>query len=586
MSDNVYDQTPAPDQLILGTFALASPETVANRAYDVETLAADATFGDPVPIEQEIRSLLLDGSRVKRLRDGNRESYFVVRIKAKNPIALAQGEADLRAELYKSNTLKWTPPHALVPTSAFVVVTSSFRWLFDDHRETQLTRIFGVRFVCLPHVRSDFEVLVPALATPPAGEPTVTSINAASSTTGWTGSSTPTTDGSSVIIKPADAANPQIWPPTTRWAKLTIAATNPTPYIRVKAHAARGTITALTLEVDGAAAANPVLVDGNDYYFVTADTSVTTLKINASISQYLTNTVSPQALYVDDVSKYSRLPSFGSGRQLTRTIDVLGSERTPGSIEMTAGSSLSNLAIIHTIPDDGTGYTPQLSTAFLSGSSATQAAYISGKDFTITSANVFEKPLAQIPEGRYELAALVVSTLAGTYAINWTAQVYVSGVAVGEQLSGSANGTWTGAGREYVTLGRMLLPPTRAAEANPNATLRITIQAASPANHLDEAWIFNLTDGALTVVKTNSWCVFLDGAAVDELTPSAWAGNSSDRSDAYALSRRTEILAIGQHIWRPGRTQIFTATRGPADVPVALRYTPAWSHHPALLEAP
>jgi len=587
VSDNVYDRTPAAKSLILGALPLSSPGTkLAGKGYELEVLASDASFGNGDPIEQEVRSFLLDGARVNHLRDGNRESFFQVRVEALTPIALAEAEADIRAELGKINRLRWTPPHQGSPVSVFVVVTSSMRWLFDDHAETQLRRIFGLRFVCLPHVRSDFEVTVPALATPPGGAPTVTSINACTATTGWTGSSTPTTDAASIIIKPADDAQPHYWPPCTRWALLTRSAFNPVPYICVTARASKGKLTDLRVEADGVALQR-VLVKGNDWFFLTADTSVTTFKITGDIGEYLTTTTVPQALYVDDVSSYNKLPVFGTGRQNARSIEVLGSERTPGTIELVHGSSLGGIVMVYTYADDS-GYTPELSTDFISGTAAAVGTNISGQEFT-TGTQTFEKPLSEVPDGRYELNCVLSTSVAGSgYTVTWTARVYVGGGAVGEQLSGTVTGAFAGGdSRMFLRLGRLLLPPTKVPDANTTATLRVTIAMSAPANKLDEAWLFNLTIGELTVVDVNSkWALFLDSASLEDLAPAIYAGTAADRSNAHALSKRTDVFAAGRHVFPPGRVQVFTVTETGVDVPVSFRYPPCWSHHPALLTAP
>jgi len=593
----VYNQTPAPKRLTIGgTYPLASPDTIAGRPYDLETLAADANFGNPQPITTEVQSLLLDGARVEHLRDGNRESYFQIRITADNPHDLARGEAELRAQLQRITTLEWTPPHALAPTSKFIVVTSSMRWLFDDHAELQLKRVFGVTFVCLPHVRSADTIVVDAITTPGStSPPTITTVDNCNATTGWAAewklvgtsdpwATIPVTSYAGTAIK---ADSPTAGPPapvavaasSIRVSK-TFAAFDASPYVRFTITSSRA-FDYVALRVDDTWV-EPILVDGDDYYFETADTSVTFLRLQVNWPR-LISPAYPD-LFVHDVAKYSRLPQFGTARELGRTIRVHGSERTPGSIAVEHESTALGGHVIVYTHDDASGYTPPLGPDNISGSSSVVSTNVSGKAYNLDTPAVFEKSLAGIPAGRYELGALLsIPSGSGSYDIAWSAQTYVGGVAVGEAQSGTTTITWTSDLKIYAPLARILLPPTRVAPGA-TATVRISISDPTPGSGpditLDEAWIFNLSIGALTIAKTTKRRLWIDSADIPLGVPAIWTGDNADRSDAYALSLRSQVLAVGTHVWNPGTTSIFTVTEGVEDAAVSFDYTPCWSHHP------
>ena len=128
--------------------------------FAVETMADGTDFGNPQPIEVAIRSLLQDGSATVHEGDDNRELPLRIKISASDSGGLAQGEEALMAELYRRNTLTYTPADGWGPPTVFDVVTSSLAFSTDDLAENRGEHYWLVRLVCLPFGRSETAVTI------------------------------------------------------------------------------------------------------------------------------------------------------------------------------------------------------------------------------------------------------------------------------------------------------------------------------------------------------------------------------------------------------------------------------------------
>ena len=130
-------------------------ELMANvtGAVRFDTLAVDATLGNPVPVTEAIASLMTDGGLATIKSFSNRTALFNVTITAPDPGALADGEAELMTALDAVSALAWHVPFG--PSSFFDVVACWSEHAFDDLTEIQqLQRTFRVSFECLPFARS------------------------------------------------------------------------------------------------------------------------------------------------------------------------------------------------------------------------------------------------------------------------------------------------------------------------------------------------------------------------------------------------------------------------------------------------
>lgn len=137
-------------QLEVGALALMENDW---GLYRFDTLGANASFGNAVPVSEVISSLMADGDLTTTTRFGNRVATFDVKITAEDAGALAAGEAALMAEVDKVNTLTWHVPFG-APT-VFEVVRSWPEHQFDDFAEVKrLQRTYRISFECLPFGRS------------------------------------------------------------------------------------------------------------------------------------------------------------------------------------------------------------------------------------------------------------------------------------------------------------------------------------------------------------------------------------------------------------------------------------------------
>lgn len=122
--------------------------------FAVETLSEGTDWGNPQPIEVVIRRLLQGGSIVVHEGDDDREIMIRVTITAPDSAALAAGGNALMAELYRPNTLTYTPADGWSEPTVFDVKASSLAHVMDDLREVRGQRTWAVRLVCKPFGRS------------------------------------------------------------------------------------------------------------------------------------------------------------------------------------------------------------------------------------------------------------------------------------------------------------------------------------------------------------------------------------------------------------------------------------------------
>lgn len=145
--------------LVLGDLELIAPY---GSPFAVETLAEGTDWGNPQPVEVVFRRLLQGGSIVVHEGDDDREITLRVQITAPDSAALAAGGNALKAELYKPNTLTFTPPDGWGAPTVYVVKASSLAHVMDDLGYVRGEQTWAVRLVCKPFGRS-VDAVVPTL---------------------------------------------------------------------------------------------------------------------------------------------------------------------------------------------------------------------------------------------------------------------------------------------------------------------------------------------------------------------------------------------------------------------------------------
>lgn len=569
--------------LVLGDLDLMDSQ---GSPFAVETLAEGTDWGNPQPIEVAVRSLLQDGSIVVHQGDDNREVALRVVITAPDSAALAEGEAALMAELYRANTLTYTPADGWGPPTVFTVITSSLAHTMDDLGEVRGQRTWSVRLVCEPFGRSVDEVDNAAPAPPPPGAPTVVVINDGSATTGWTSSSSLTSDGNYVENAYAEVSG---W--NTHWLQWSGAAVDmsTTPYLQIDYRTFHSSTT-VTVTADGVAleyVGSQVVGAYTRATYLCPDTSITTVRI--TVSHYVTAAFF-SFLRVDQVRRTDTFETPGTTRESQRTLTVDGSARTQGTLLIEHDTDALGDVLAYTFQDSGNGYSPPLRQYRSSGgSSSPDSSLVSGESDMLDTQLVFDVPAASLEPGRYLLMARLKGSVASAATLTVTARTRVNSTDLDSPISRSALVT-VGTGWSIVPLTPLNLPTRDLASAS-SAMVRITVQDADTSGvdvDLDEAWLFDLERGSLVQVACGTGTPAAGGPSnrlwllppsVTSPRPRIFRGFAEDQSDAFYPG--SDVGAWGQFTFHPPQMAVFTVTSNAESAGVSLRHFPRWHTHAA-----
>lgn len=568
--------------LELGALDLASGG-VHEDGYTLSVLADGATFGGPQAGVREIVSMLADGNLVTYDRAGNRVAEFTVLIEGADGVALQAGEVALRRELYRPNTVTWMPPADFSAPTVYQVVTSDMSPLFDDIDEMKGRRKFRVTLTCAPFARSLNPVTIAAMEAP-APTPTSATITNADTTTGFTATIADYYPGGGLPLMANVVTDEGAYAQTSGsgyWLSLRMIYTPAAPVSMTST-------TYLVVEVSGSpsprfrltingveASAVPALSVATSagtvkFVFDTAGGSLS--KIALGFDEKSSTPVS-RTINVHDISRTDTLPQV-TKRQTTRTVDVLGTERTPASVHVQSPDGVSNLGmtIVHTSPEDDSGYAPPLRRWRVSGATTPTAdsSTMSGAREPITVANPFvaEVPNLAVPEGGYLLAARLRIASGTAATINWATDTRIDGVAEGYvtdyvTVDFPSTGTWF-----FVPIAAVTLPSVRSMSG------KVRILLSSATAELDEAWIYRVDDGCAlswvhNVTKPHLW---LDPPDLTSSVRRIWVGADAGRADASHPG--ANLGTHSDHTFAPDRARVFTATAGVENPAADLTYFP------------
>lgn len=531
--------------LTLGDLLLTD-DLPSDDGYRLNVLADGASFGVAQSVQEVVTSLLADGDIVRTTRYGNREVTFSVEITGDSLVSVQAGEVALRREIGKGNLLAWEAPDVVPVPTVFEVVDSSMEQVFNDLDELKRRRIFRVSLTCAPWARSLDPVTVSAIA---GGATTPTLVDACNSTTGWTSTYIDT-----VITSAGGAVISTRSKPMTDMVRTGSIVMSSTHY--------------LLLEHTGIL--NVLFINGVTVPVTVARTLTNgrTLSVfetsGATITSFRALTKVDGLLSIFEVSKSATLPQV-SPRQVARVIAVGGTERTPASIRVKSanGTDKLGLTIVHTSPEDGSGYSPPLRRWRTSGNTVTaDSTAVSGaREPLHPNAVVAQVPTSSLPEGGYLLCAYIRVGVAGTYSVFFSgvtllpppnASVGLGPVVNQVRLTFPVAHTWV-----LVPLGLMSLPTVRTSAGK----VVVSIQRANTESVdmlIDEAWLFRVDDDcALTIgdiAATNLW---IDSPDVNSPVPTYWMGDSMD-----ARAHPGPSLRPGNHTLSPDGTATFAATLG------------------------
>lgn len=578
--------------LTLGSLLLTDSTPDDNHGYIFNVLADGVGFGVAAGAQEIVTSLLADGDLVRTTRYGNREVTFLVEITGPDLGSLAQGEAALRSEVGRGNSLTWQAPDVLSVPTVFDVLTSGMSQTFDDLDELRRRRTFSVTLTCAPFARSANAIVVPALAPPPITPSTVV-VDLCSATTGWAaepGDSLFIDSGSVRTTVPGGVAGNNTLT-LTRAASIDVTAH---PFLEIDWYAslspaavAGGTpVPAPIVTAAGVTlpeAARFYLSSSGGFSWFRSHHSVTQGQLNSGFSVKLTNLGADPgggaSLSIAEVRKSNVNPG-ASPRQITRVIETVGTERTPASIHVSSADGLLPLTdmVVHTCPEDGSGYSPPLRRYRTAGQSVTAAGTaFSGAYESITGAGVqYDTPTTALPEGGYVLAAYMRTPTPGLVSVAWSTSTIFPGGTVEEGFTNDITRfNFPDDGWHFVPLATLSLPSVRTKAGGVRTIIQVP---TGPTVYLDEAWLFREDeDCALTIVRSsprpNLW---LDSADSASLVPTVWVGDGYSTRVHPGLG----LIAQGNHVLTPGGTAVFTAalTDNPA---TEATFYPRWHSNAA-----
>lgn len=581
--------------LTLGSLTLTGSKHFSDpeHGYWFEVAAEGTEFGSPEAVTSIVQSLLADGSVVRYDRDENRTIPVRVRVHGPTLQAVAHGEAALRMATKVRNELTWQPPDNFAPPSVYETYPSAMTsvqesgWDLDEM--VRRVRTFRLNLMASPHARSQNPVVSEALR---SGTTTVV-VDTCDSATGWTATRNGAPDvattfweaGSVSVAELSDAVGlpPETWT-LTRPGSVDF---TDTPYLvaemRTIGSVGLGNVVVI---VDAGLPSQRFLkilevrkiADGTPHYRVTWDATGT-----ASTITFWHRTDDPnqvwQGVFVRNISR-TDIPPGPTPRQLTRVVEVEGTERTPGSLELFSGGATAlGMTVVHTSPEDGSGYSPPLRRWRVSGAGETSnlsAVSQALESILLPNPFVAEVPNRAVPEGGYLLAARMLVPTAGVTAINWAAETVTRGVGQG-YVTDFAHWEFTTAHTwNFVPLAVLTLPTLRSEEG----TVRIQMSSSVPVE-LDEAWLFRVDDDcALTVIRDVATArMWLDSPDINSRVPRVWIGDNEHRTDAFHPGGN--LYCHGNHTFAPDKVSVFTATSGVSGPAVSMSHYPRWHSNAA-----
>lgn len=564
-----------------------------DEGFRTEVSADGTTWGSVETVVSQIISALSDGDLVSETHVGNRELTLTVRISGTWGGDVTLGEKALSAVVGKPAELVWQPADLDEPPTVFDVLYSTMDFKWDDFEELIRTRTYTVTLTALPWGRSAEKVVTPAV-TP--GSPAA--IDSGSATTNWTAPYGPT--GATVTVVSGAVT-----------ATYNSALKNSRPYFPFYGTTLRRTAT-INVTADKFVGIDWKSSVGG-YFFISTEAGVMTevrrepapssgytrswfrasdsvgsiAYVDVELNLNGKKGVGTQTLAVDQIVQANALPTTGTSRQVTRIIEPGGSVAAEGDVIVQHASAGLGRAIIHS-HTAGNGYSPALSQWWSNGPTrVADATTVSGaRNSLATTRTLFNIPFSALPEGSAHLWARVRQTTG-------TAQMVGIAYGVGSDMGGyvpdaqefetrfvipDAN-IWT-----IVPIARVVLPPRT---LGPAGSVRVALLRSTVHDlELDEAWLFAMDKGRLTVVDCGTGTPAI-GTSHNRLVVSPpslerphgdiLVGTAEDLSNVYTPA--DGLIACDQvgHRFDPdGGSTVFTVTDGTTGAAVSFEHYARW----------
>lgn len=598
--------------LTLGSFALVGGE---GNGWSVHLRGADQDWGNPTPRDVALQSLLQDGAPTVTQGWDNREQRFIVDIEASDSGALSAGEAALMAEIGRPNLLVHTPYDGWGKPTAFEVWTSHLEYLPDDLVEAhENTYTYALVLTIRPWARALDEVITEAIDVPGEDDPGWTPIDVVvdngSSTSGWSpgagsvpGTTVAVSSGAVRGVPPSSSYSAWILRrvgtvPTDETTLLVVdwrfavASGQGTGFTqKIQAWLRYNTGSAQRLEAVAAAPAPAAGYTRTTFALPPAASFNDITFIGSATKPYQGGTVQGNgSLWVDQIRRTNTPPAIGTDRQKFLQLEVKGSVRTDGSLEIYHDTDSLGQVVAYTWLDDGVNYLPPLRAWMLTSGfvDTTDPSTVSGGFNDLDDMVTYEVPVARLPRGLFQMWGRVRSDFIGTTVVNWTARTWIGGTSVGPAQSGSVRIPFGGVNTwRFVNLAKAVaLPPVDVAEDS-TATVRITLVAADPSAaeiDLDEAYLFwlrrdNEKTGAITYVAMpgSTKRLRIDTPTTEVPRPRILAGNAEDWTDAYYPAESVASWEI--HEFVPPMTKALVVTTNAENAKARLRHYPRAHSH-------
>lgn len=580
--------------LTWGALSLVGPGE-SESAFDIE--AIDGTnFGNPEPVIEVVRSLLIDGALAAVTGWDNRAVPIRLRISANDGEAAAEAEAALMQQvlLDRPPPLVFTPPLELSAPCVFDTVVARLDrdtdegWDLDEVLRGD--RFYLLTLTCLPFARAVESSTVEALPVPsdPGGVVEWVNVDTCDTATGWAA------EGNTGDVQPAYDAG--------TWVETHSSISTPNNYLRLIRTGSivvpAGRYLAIDVSMEASFAAveghwsvyysgswhSPTAIvpgigeDGFTRLFFANVGTITSFKVAFDFTS-----VGAGAFVRLACSNVAYTDTIGSSttttlRQQSRLATVAGSMPTQAAARLydATPADLGTDILLYTTRN--TDLPPNLRAWLkVSESAAADSAMVSGSRHTLATATKFRVPAELLRTGSYALMARMSVSVAGT--LGWSAKITALGGAarVGTSIvmSGEVDLEVT-AGYEILNLAAMILPPVEIEETGIAVELTLT---GTVDMILDEGWLFSLDDGALTWIKDTEGMDWIEvrSPELGAARPSVWGGRGALGTQAACIDWKCE--SFGSHRFEPGEMQIFTVTTTSLESQCELEFFPRFHSH-------
>jgi hypothetical protein len=560
----------------------------SEEGYTFRVVGDDATLGDAEQVVSVLMSMLTDGSIIHLDRDDNRQPSFIVEIECPfdDGLALARGEAALRAVCKRPVELVWGPPQAGALPAVFDVVNSTFDLLYSDLDEGIVVRAYRIGMSALPYARSHEETVFTAEPVPPAdGVPALTTINNCDTTAGWSSPVDTVTDVGSAIRVTGDSGATLLR--TVGVLTTAAGAFTAKPYVVFEYRL--GPYSSMTVRVPDAFGGFPLTkvisftqsggwvqawwripdsVDLDDLTGLVFEQDVSPIPVPAA-----------SWFEIRDVSAAASAATVGTNRQLLRNLNIGGTETTQGSIDIVHPTTDLGDVLVYVRHAGEAPYVPSIS-PYTTGGVSTPG-NVSGLQFSDDTLT-FVIPADAIPPGEYHVVARINREfVAQPMTVTMTAESRLGGSAVVEgapivnQVTAPAD-TWV-----LRSLGSITLPPAPIGSSGEVALeIAVTSGGFDASIEWDEVWLCH-EDGTLTIVEG------VDRPRLSIISPNLdnegngaiWASEDADLTVAYSVA--SKCLARDHHDLEPGDNMLLTVTTGVGGAPASATAYKRFSHFPS-----